>query len=171
MPGLKYFVALFLVGNAHAAPGTLGSLTAAGGLYSNKILNLTPAVGYTEICWVGGVRLSDYHPVSGPTTGGNCAPGDLGFLIENAERPAAQWNEAMEECLMVGMRLPEAFEYITACDEATLGGLPGFTDDNEWASNTGSHSNILILGNGGCTSGGASGFGSAGAGIPFRCAL
>lgn len=58
-----------------------------------------------------------------------------GFCIEKNERPSAQWEDARNDCLEDGKRLPEPGEYKFACD-AGIAGLNDMDDgDYEWASN------------------------------------
>ena len=113
-------------------------LTANQGLYNNRIANFTPPNAYTEICIKGGAVAVDIHAVSEPTTGGNCLPSDVGWIIERFEREGGAtitWPAAKLDCLKDGMRLPEAFEWSIACINAITYGLNDMEDDWEWASN------------------------------------
>ena len=141
------------------------SLTANQGLYSNRVPAMTPNLAYTEICFVDGSMAFDLHEGGESTTGGNCEPGDLGWIIERSEREGGDdltWSDARLGCLLDGMRLPEPFEWQVACDhEATLG-LSGFTSGAEWASNFVAGSSlsdnagpaVVVLGESGGTNGG-----------------
>ncbi len=134
-----------------------GSFSANNGIYENRIVDFTPPNAFTEICIKNGGVQYDVHSVSESTAGGQCVPGDLGWVIERDERPALSWTLARMECLKVGMRLPEAFEYQFSCLDAVVFGLSDMTDDPEWASNTardaynGRHGvGVNVLGGGSC---------------------
>jgi hypothetical protein len=62
---------------------------------------------------------------------------DVGFCIEIEERPADNWTEAVATCMQAGMRLPEPWEWQTACDRNSLLslGLNDMENNEEWASN------------------------------------
>lgn len=60
--------------------------------------------------------------------------GDLGFCIEKADRVAAQFEDARQDCAANGKRLPEPAEWKFACDAAPTG-LVDMNDSYEWASN------------------------------------
>ncbi|MCB1056853.1 MAG: hypothetical protein KDD11_15240 [Acidobacteria bacterium] len=164
------------------------SNASANGLYGNRIPDITPPNAYSEVCFKAGSTMSDVHSVSEPTAGGNCLPGDIGWIIERDERDSgtsASWEEARASCLQDGLRLPEPFEFYFTCTNAVAFGILDLTDDFEWSSNlafpasTGSTSGIgspIIGGTGGasCDRGTFGWLGrSGGAGIPnpFRCAL
>lgn len=117
-----------------AATGICGSNERAG-LYNNRIPDVTPPEPYSEICFKSGSVLSDVHTISESTAGGSCVPGDLGWIIERDERTAAAWDAARVECLVIGMRLPEPFEWRISCVDAATFGLNDMTGDWEWASN------------------------------------
>lgn len=87
----------------------LGS-TANAGLYSNVIVEMTPPEMYTEICIKDGSVLADIHVGGESSAGGNCIPGDTGWIIERDQRAALTWPEARMKCLTIGMRLPEMFD-------------------------------------------------------------
>lgn len=87
-----------------------GSLTANAGLYENRIPDILPPFPYSEICFKNTIALTDVHELSEPTAGGNCAPGDIGWIIERETRGNAHWATAKGTCLRDGMRLPEPFE-------------------------------------------------------------
>lgn len=118
-----------------------GFVRAEQGLYTNTIVDASPALDYVEICWPGGSTTSDVHLGGGPTAGGNCQPGDHGFLVTAEGHPNGQqtWLVGRAWCrgtgsLGLGMRLPEPDEaHIIACSGANLG-LSGFFAPL-WASN------------------------------------
>lgn len=164
-----WMVPFFAVGASAATPGQrLASLTTRGGLYSNTIPSATVAVDAAEVCWSGGVRDYDILAPGASTVGGNCAPGDVGFVIELQERGAALWFEAAEACTAEGMRLPEVFEFQVACDLATSLGAAGWTDDNEWSSNVPDVEVVPLAGQGSCIQVNRGGVATPG-GYPFRC--
>lgn len=110
---------------------------ASAGEYTNVIPTFVVAldVGFTEICFKAGSILVDRHPSGGTTSGGNCRPGDKGYVLEVAERPADLWVNAMASCLADGWRMPDEFEWFYACEnniDLSLG-LANMTDDSEWA--------------------------------------
>ncbi|MCB1054735.1 MAG: hypothetical protein KDD11_04395 [Acidobacteria bacterium] len=117
-----------------AATGVCGSNERAG-LYDNRIPAVTPPEPYSEVCFKGGSVQSDVHTISESTAGGSCVPGDLGWIIERDERTAAAWDAARVECLLIGMRLPEPFEWRISCVDAATFGLNDMTGNWEWASN------------------------------------
>lgn len=135
-----------------------GSMTANSGMYSNRIVLMTPPAAYTEVCFKSGTTSYDAHSVSESTSGGNCVPGDIGYLIEKAERTANYWELAKQTCLQYGMRLPEPFEWKLACKNAATWSLSTMTDNWEWESNfalplyNGSSVGVgvAVAGNGGC---------------------
>lgn len=109
------------------------------GLYSNTIVEFTPGVPFTEVCFKGGLMHEDIHAISESTLGGNCVPGDVGWVIEREEREVSNWHQARLQCLLVGMRLPELFEWLVSCDSANTLGLSdmvGPDSMSEWASNS-----------------------------------
>ena len=121
-----------------AASAPLG-LTGNLGLYSNMIAALTPPNPYTEICFKDGSVQTDIHGGAEPTTGGNCLPGDVGWIFERFEREGGvgtSWVTAKSECLQDGMRLPEPFEWGLACESADLWAIENMTDNWEWSSNS-----------------------------------
>ena len=136
------------------------SASANAGLYSNKIVDMIPPQPYTEIRFKGGAVLVDIHSGNETTVGGNCVPGDTGWILERLERAdgaTSFWTTARATCLMARMRLPEPFEWQYACDNAALFGVSALTDDWEWASNSVSpqfagegYSAVPIFGSGGC---------------------
>ena len=111
------------------------STTANSGLYSNKIVEFVPPAGYVEICFKAGSILSDFHNISESTAGGNCLPGDIGWVIERDERAASSWTNARVACLMHGMRLPEPMEWQYTCEQSMVFGVNNMTGNWEWASN------------------------------------
>lgn len=129
---------LVLVGPALYAQGALeilGSMTPNDGQYRNRIPNFTPPLDYTEVCVKDGVVASDQKLGGQPTPGGNCEPGDIGWLIEKNFRNGADWAEAKMACLIAGMRLPEPFEFKYSCLHAAELGLANMTGGGHWASN------------------------------------
>lgn len=133
-------LSLLLLGNSpsfgQGISSQMGSLSANTGQYANRIERVRPAVAYTEICFVDGEVDYDEHNANERTNGGDCAPGDLGWIIEQNERSAECWDAAKAECLKAEMRLPEPFEFKFACDSASTFGLADMTGNFEWASNT-----------------------------------
>ena len=142
---------------------TLGSMSSNNGLYSNRIAKFTPPSGYSEVCFKDGVVLSDVHTMGEPPTGGNCVPGDVGWMIERDQRGPSPWDVAKAECLTFGMRLPEPFEWKYSCRNAAAFGLNDMTDLVEWASNFAMHQSEVssaensvgasTLGEGSCSNG------------------
>lgn len=108
-----------------------------GGTYNNRIPDESFSNDYTEVCFKSSTTYNDSHSGGESTSGGNCVPGDIGFVIEQNERGSGHWEDAKAGCLKDGMRLPEIFEYKFACDNAASLGLNTMTDDWEWASNIG----------------------------------
>ena len=92
---------------ATATPGATEGASANQGLYDNRIPDFTPPNAYTEVCIKSGSLMADVHMISESPVGGNCEPGDLGWLVERDERLAATWARARLSCLLDGMRLPE----------------------------------------------------------------
>lgn len=120
------------------------SLTANGGLYSNRIIEFTPPLPYVEVCFKDGGFTFDIHTGNGEsTTGGNCEPGDKGWVIERDERSAVRWDQARAECLLNDMRLPEPFEFYFSCTRDASLGLINMQVGNEWVSN---NATLLHLG-------------------------
>lgn len=114
--------------------------TADQGLYSNTIAAISPSLAYSEVCFKSGGFQFDVHMGGESTEGGNCVPGDTGFVIEKTEREGgtfASWPEARTACLLDGMRLLEPFEWQFACDNAGPLELESMAGEEwEWASNT-----------------------------------
>lgn len=107
------------------------------GLYDNRIVEISPPLPYVEVCFKGGTFQFDIHGNGGDSTsGGSCVPGDVGWVIERDERVAAYWEDARATCLMNGMRLPEAFEYMFSCRREQQLALVNMTVNVEWAGNT-----------------------------------
>lgn len=121
-----------------AAQSTASSASSTNsGLYDNRIQNVVPPNPYTEVCFKNRSVSTDVHIISETTVGGSCEPGDVGWIIEHDDRGSAAWDEAKVDCLLDGMRLPEAFELRFSCRNAVafaINDLPG--NDEEWASNT-----------------------------------
>jgi hypothetical protein len=154
-------------------------VSANNGLYNNRIVEMTPPLPYTEVCFKSGSVSTDIHSVSEPTTGGSCVPGDLGWIIERDERTAQPWELAKVECLLLGMRLPEAFEYLYSCINSGSFGLNDMTGAWKWASNTAtsgvgttSYVGVSVIGSGSCHHGSVSSVGRSDGGfatLGFRC--
>lgn len=115
---------------------SMGTLSPNIGLYSNRIPDLSHSASYVEVCFKGGAILNDQHLGGGATSGGNCLPGDVGWIIETGERSARTWEMAKAHCLAYGLRLPEPFEFKYCCKEAGPLGMADMTDAWEWAGNT-----------------------------------
>lgn len=77
----------------------------------------------------------DSHSVSESTAGGNCVPGDTGYILEQNVRTTKTWELAKEICTQNNMRLPEVFELKLACKNQTTWSLTSIGDGNEWSSN------------------------------------
>jgi hypothetical protein len=141
-----------------AAAEATGASSNAG-LYNNRIVLMTPPQIYAEVCFKDNQIFADVHAVSETTAGGNCVPGDLGFIVERNQRSALNWENARLQCLMDGMRLPEAFEWFLACEGSATYGTNNMTGDWEWASNsaipiTGTNGiAVNAAGNSGCSTG------------------
>jgi hypothetical protein len=116
------------------ASGLIGG-SANAGLYDNRIVLMTPPLPFSEICFRNGSILGDVHVSSESTAGGNCNPGDVGWVVERNERTAANWEDARVACLLEGMRLPETFEWLVSCNNANAFGLNAMTSGWEWGSN------------------------------------
>jgi hypothetical protein len=98
---------------------------------------MTPPKAYIEICFKNRGMLIDNHNASENTRGGNCIPGDTGYIIEKDIRNNGQnlpWTKARVDCIKDGMRLPELFEIQNACYESMLNKVGG-NANWEWASN------------------------------------
>lgn len=125
---------------AGKAPLALETLTANDGLYRNRIVSMVPPRPYTEVCIVEGGVSFDIQAGGESTVGGNCQPGDVGWIIERDQRDIGHtfevpWTEARLDCLKDGMRLPEPFEWQLSCDHRDTWSLTGMTNEAEWASN------------------------------------
>lgn len=119
-----------------SAAGAATDLTANAGLYNNRIVEFSPPLPYVEVCFKNGDFDFDLH-VNGAdsTAGGDCLPGDVGWVIEREERVAAFWEDARADCLIDGMRLPEAFEFLFSCRRDEPLALLDMTGNFEWVSN------------------------------------
>lgn len=130
--------AIVIDGGIQFPDGTL-QLTAATQLgYSNRIVEFAPPKPYAEVCFKGGGApfSSDIDPLGGNSTrGGNCEPGDIGWVIELEERGAATWEQAKVDCLEDTMRLLEPFEWKYSCKNGLALALVDLIDDWEWSSN------------------------------------
>jgi hypothetical protein len=88
------------------------------------------------VCFKKGTILNDHHAGGESTLGGNCLPGDTGWILEQAERAEQPWEMAKAACLREEMRLPELFELKLSCKNALAFGLNDMTGNDEWASNS-----------------------------------
>jgi hypothetical protein len=122
---------------AAASSTEVGSLSTNSGLYNNRIPLMTGSVAYIEVCFGNGSAATDFNAPGSSTSGGNCNPGDTGWVIEVFDRPARVWSEAKFDCALRGMRLPEVFEFQISCIAAASFGLADMTDDKEWVGNSG----------------------------------
>lgn len=114
---------------------TTTGLSANTGMYDNRIPDESFAAAYTEVCFKGGATQNDRHAQGGTTAGGNCLPGDVGYVIEQRERASNYWEQAKKTCLENDMRLPEPFEWKVSCKNSATFGLLSMTGINEWVSN------------------------------------
>lgn len=89
----------------------------------NKVPNVSIALPYIEVCFGGGAAQSDLHAAGGSTAGGNCLPGDPGFVITQSSLGQMTWPEATVECTSWGMRLPDLTELTAAACNASAIGL------------------------------------------------
>ncbi|MFT4626929.1 MAG: hypothetical protein ACI8PZ_005610 [Myxococcota bacterium] len=120
-----------LATSAPAGPiETLQSLSTAGGLYDNHVASRAFEHATLEVCWRDGAQWSDVHAAGEDTRGGDCLPGDVGFVIETISRGELDWHEAVADCLADGMRLATIFEASVA---RPLGAEP-VGDDDWWLS-------------------------------------
>ncbi len=151
------------------------------GIYDNRISDFTHDRAFVEICFKAGTMKVDEDDADTSTTGGNCDPGDVGWVIERTERTTATWTDAKATCLEMGMRLPEPFEYQLTCDNAAMIGIIDMTDNYEWASNS-SIANYLnqnrsfaaTLGGGSCnygSTGAVAGIDGTRTSKAYRCGL
>jgi hypothetical protein len=88
---------------------------------------------YTEICFKNDATFYDLHAGGEATTGGNCDPGDRGYVIEQDQRDAAashEWSDSHYSCAGSGMRLPTIEEMTYACNMAAQTSFVG--DPTEW---------------------------------------
>lgn len=118
-----------------ASTAQVGSLSPNIGMYANQIPSMTPPAAYTEICFKSGATSFDAHSVSESTAGGNCVPGDIGYILEQNVRTTKTWELAKEICTQNNMRLPEVFELKLACKNQATWSLTSIGDGNEWSSN------------------------------------
>lgn len=93
----------------------INSSTASGKTgYFNQIpsTSFIPPYAYTEVCFKSGSVQHDIHTVSESTAGGNCLPGDIGFIAEKAQRSGRRsWAGSVAHCVANGMRLGTEFEF------------------------------------------------------------
>jgi hypothetical protein len=119
-----------------AAGPAVSGITANAGLYGNQIVDFSPPLPYVEVCFLDGGIEFDIHVNGGDSTeGGDCTPGDRGWVIEREARAATYWEEARAECLLSEMRLLEPFEFLVSCRRAQSLGLIGMTGGWEWVGN------------------------------------
>lgn len=147
-------------GSVQVSAGVGGQgVTANSGFYSNTIVDFSPPNAFTEVCFKAGSVSFDIHASGESTTGGNCLPGDTGWVLERFERPVDSWTAARAACRLDDMRLPEPFEWQFSCENSGLFALDDMADGWEWASNTSLqllNSNgvptvvATMAGNGGC---------------------
>lgn len=121
---------------AEDAASSTRSLSVREGLYDNRIRGFTHALAFVEVCFKDGSILSDQNDAGTSTTGGNCEPGDVGWILEANNRAEAEWTSARETCLHLGMRLPEIFEFQFSCRNADSLGLSAEISAFEWMMNT-----------------------------------
>ncbi len=131
-------------------------------MYDNVIPDRTFDRNYTVICWKNGELLSDINNAGESTRGGNCEPGNRGFVIEQNERTGAErWAFAKETCVKDDMRLPNEFEFQIACRYRDEFNLEDMINNWEWASNdayphfSDNSREIItsVIGDGGCNFG------------------
>ena len=133
--------------------------------YNNRIIEMSHDIPFTEVCFKDKKTQVDIHDAGESTAGGNCLPGDLGYIIERVQRPRDSWDKAVQTCLQNnGMRLPLFFEWQLSCRYRTDWGLESFFESQgqsagwEWTSNSvmpmvlrgNSGVAILIAGYAGC---------------------
>ncbi len=111
-------------------------LTAAGGMYNNRIISMNPPAAYTEVCFKSGATYYDARSAGAATGGGNCSVGDVGYVIEKNQRNGVMWEAARQTCLQNNMRLPEPFEWKLSCKNSATWGLSSMPSGYEWASNS-----------------------------------
>lgn len=124
----------------------------------NKVPDMKHPIPYTEVCFKERATKVDIHDKDGPTSGGHCLPGDVGFIIERKERPKLLWVHAIQTCATYGMRLPTFFELQLSCFNRNEWALKDMINNWEWASNQqfpisiheNSGSAVAILGYSGC---------------------
>jgi hypothetical protein len=158
-PAYKITNVIAPTGNSDVA--TKGYVDAAGGSgegsngeYTNKIPDATPPNAYSEICFKGGTTKYDNHSSSETTQGGNCVPGDPGFVIEKNTRGKANHDEARFSCVSLGMRLPEMDEFSFAMKHASEAGINATTTNStSWNTDNFEHASngVYMLQNGGAT--------------------
>lgn len=117
-------------------------------VYKNRIPDIVIPVAHTEVCFGGGSILVDLNAAGASTTGGNCQPGDIGWVMEQVASVPATWVQARATCMSRELRLLEPFEWefaeqnttaLALTDMASLpaGCAPGVTSpsDCEWVGN------------------------------------
>ena len=128
MKNLLVILAILAMGNIFAQEGLRGNYAIPDG----AAVFVLP---FTEVCFKARTTQFDIHQANESTGGGNCLPGDLGFIIERRERGAKNWSHALQICLENGMRLPDLFELQLACSNKTEWQVEDMNNDWEWASN------------------------------------
>jgi len=106
--------------------------------------------------WISNARAADFIIVMA-RVGNDARQGGItsfivdkdtpGFIIEREERPALNWSQAVEQCLLDGLRLPEVYEFLIACHNL---GLPGIQDNYEWVGNTPNGWSVVRAGQNAC---------------------
>ncbi|MCY4524711.1 MAG: hypothetical protein OXB84_08235 [Halobacteriovoraceae bacterium] len=102
-------------------------------IYTNEIASVELEFPYTEVCFKSGFVHVDIHNNGGHTRGGHCHAGDIGFIIEKNRRGHnSSWYLALETCLRLGMRLPEPYEWTSACNNHEDWLIQGMKEFNKW---------------------------------------
>ncbi len=108
---------------------------AAIGGYRNVIPRRSFALDFTEVCLVHGGVAFDVHEADDHTEGGNCEPGDPGWVIAREAFAPLDWRSAAQACSDVGMRLPRVIEWQMSCRHAASAELSTIEGTWEWAQN------------------------------------
>jgi len=117
------------------ASQSIPSLTATSGIYSNRIPKASSVSNVAEVCFKDGETKYDSND-NNDLVSGECQPGDVGFVIEKNATEAKKWHQAKAHCTAKGLRLPELFEWMLACDKNTKLGMNSMIGKNwEWSSN------------------------------------
>ncbi|MEO0424534.1 MAG: hypothetical protein AAF184_19510 [Pseudomonadota bacterium] len=118
-----------------SAPQEIHLAAAAIGGYRNVIPRRSFPLDFTEVCLVRGSVAFDVHDAEDHTRGGNCEPGDPGWVIAREAFAPSGWREAEAICGDVGMRLPRVIEWQMSCRHAERAELQTIEDTWEWAQN------------------------------------